>query len=93
MFELLQLAYRLFDGGGLAGHAGVLALAVLGLGLVACWNPRSLVRLLGADGAAGVRTARIGPLLGGEEAPSRRADHRVGVRRRHQPRAPNRGSS
>jgi hypothetical protein len=94
MLELLHLAYRALDHGGLAGHAGVVVLAVLGLGLLAWSSPRDLLRLLVPDGAAAATTgAPAGPLRGCEQAPSRRADHRVQARRRHQARAPTVSSS
>jgi hypothetical protein len=97
MLELLHLAHRALDHGGLAGPAGVVVLAVLGLGLLA-WcspcSPRDLLRLLVPDGAAAATTgAPAGPLLGCQQAPSRRADHRVQARRRHQARAPTGSSS
>jgi hypothetical protein len=92
MLELLHLAQ--LDSGGLAGQAGVVVLAVLGLGLLAWCSPRYLLRLLVPDGAAAATTAApAGPLLGCRQAPSRRADHRVQARRRHQARAPTVSSS
>jgi hypothetical protein len=92
MLELLHLAQ--LDSGGLAGQAGVVVLAVLGLGLLAGCSPHYLLRLLVPDGAAAATTAApAGPLLGCRQAPSRRADHRVQARRRHQARAPTVSSS
>jgi len=94
MMEFLHLAHRALDNGGLAGQAGVVVLAVLGLGLLAWCSPRCLLRLLVPDGAAAATTATpAGPLLGCRQAPSRRADHRVQARRRHQARAPTVSSS
>jgi hypothetical protein len=90
MLELLHLAQ--LDSGGLAGHAGVVVLAVLGL--LAWCSPRYLLRLPVPDGAAAATTAApAGPLLGCRQAPSRRADHRVQARQRHQARAPTGSSS
>ena len=92
MLELLHLAQ--LDSGGLAGQAGVVVLAVLGFGLLAWCSPRYLLRLLVPDAAAAATTAApAGPLLGCRQAPSRRADHRVQARRRHQARAPTVSSS
>jgi hypothetical protein len=94
MLELLHLAYRALDNGGLAGQAGVVVLVVLGLGLLTWCSPCSLLRLLVPDGTATATTAApAGPLLGCRQAPSRRADHRVQARRRHQARAPTVSSS
>ena len=92
MLELLHLAQ--LDSGGPAGQAGVVVLAVLGLGLLAWCSPRYLLACLCLM-APPLRPPRrpAGPLLGCRQAPSRRADHRVQARRRHQARAPTVSSS